>query len=109
MDIIHTDKYTCEIGWSWLDFTFVEINRENLPKTHTNVGYIMGRLIQVIDCTKYNYIASYMELIDTFCGSDIISAFFILRLFLYSLVKDLDTNSVSYTGGPATLNVSNTN
>jgi hypothetical protein len=69
----------------------------------------MGRLVQVIDCIKYNYKASYMELIDIFGGSDIISAFFILSLFIYSLVKDLDIDSMSYTGRPATLNVSSTN
>jgi hypothetical protein len=69
----------------------------------------MGRLVEVIDCIKYNYIASYMELIDIFGGSDTISAFFILSLFIYSLVKDLNTDSMSYTGRPVTLNVSSTN
>jgi hypothetical protein len=47
-----------------------------------------------------------MELIYTFGGSDIIYAFFIPSIFLYTLVKDLDTDSMSYTGGPITLNLS---
>jgi hypothetical protein len=49
-----------------------------------------------------------MELIYTFGGSDIIYAFFILSIFYTLWLKDMDTDSMSYTGGPVTLNLSST-
>jgi hypothetical protein len=46
-----------------------------------------------------------MELIYTFGGSDNL-CIFLFQVFKYTLVKDLDTDSMSYTGGPVTLNLS---